>query len=60
MASLTLEAPRDTDISSIPDKGADTVYGAIDINIDSSTLILSKSIVDCAGIPAILLRQLST
>ncbi|UDD63780.1 hypothetical protein AFCA_011040 [Aspergillus flavus] len=55
VASLTSGAPRDTDMSSVPDEGADAVHGAMDMG--SSALTPSESVEDRAGIPTTLSRQ---
>ncbi|PIG80619.1 hypothetical protein AARAC_007638, partial [Aspergillus arachidicola] len=55
VASLTSGAPRDTDMSSVPDEGADAVHGAMDMG--SSALTPSESVEDRARIPTTLSRQ---
>lgn len=53
----TSGAPHDTDMSSVPDEGADAVNGVMEMG--SSTLTQSESVEDCAGMPATLPRQSS-
>ncbi|KAE8334190.1 hypothetical protein BDV24DRAFT_170453, partial [Aspergillus arachidicola] len=53
----TSGAPDDTEMSSVPDEGADAVDGAMDMG--SSALTQSDSVEDRAGMPATLSRQSS-